>query len=634
MDAGWERVATPFGGTVAALASARAAEGTVVTAATPVGAYRSLDGGRTWSPLGESGLALAQAEVVALSPGFARDGRAFVGARGGLYRTRDHGAHWQLVLRGARVLSLAYAASSASALVLIAGTEDDGVLVSRDGGDNWAGANAGLLDLTALALAASPDFTHDGTAFAATPTGLYRTRNGARAWRAVALEQDEVAVQCLAVSPTFAHDRLVLAGTETNGLLRSADAGQTWASVPDLAGRGITALAFSGGPPPLIVAATDAGLARSADSGRSWQLLGDDLGPVLCLVFIPDGDGETLLAGLPSRGLARSADAGRTWAPSDAGLHAGLLARLSLSPTFTQDQSLAAVDLQQGVCLSTDAGRTWSNRNADLHGAAVAEVAFSPAYAHDATLYAAADAGLFRSRDRASTWRLVAPGAPAPCRAFALAPTRAGPPLVVAAFADGQLLLSPDGGERWTPLPWPCEGHEAVAAACSPADHAHPTLFLATLGNSDVPVVVWRSTDGGATWQRWLDERGDLPVELLAPSADSRGGALFVRLGARLLRPRHDAQEVRGRSRRPLWRPVEPAPVTALAASPTYAHDRTLLVACARQVYVSRNGGETFAPWTVAPAPVVALALSPASTQDRLAFAATLGGAIWRRCYG
>src|SRR5262249_35885141 len=204
-----------------------------VFAATPVGVHRSSDGGRTWTLPGVPNT-VPFAEAVAPSPDFARNRAVFVGAGDGLYRSLDGGDRWQRVLPGSRVLSLAISPGDAEAGLLLAGTETDGVLRSDDLGLTWAGTSPGLLDLTVLALALSPQFERDRTGFAGTASGVYRTRNGGRSWRLVETGLDEPAVQCLAISPSFVDDQLLLAGTEADGLLRSDDAGTTWEVVPDL----------------------------------------------------------------------------------------------------------------------------------------------------------------------------------------------------------------------------------------------------------------------------------------------------------------------------------------------------------------------------------------------------------------
>ncbi|MCA1645391.1 MAG: hypothetical protein LC797_07955, partial [Chloroflexi bacterium] len=90
----------------------------------------------------------------------------YAGCRNGLYRSDDRGATWRQLLAGGRVLTLAV-----SSELLLVGTEEDGVLRSEDGGRTFSAGNAGLRDLTIQALALPPDFEHDGTGFAGTPTG-------------------------------------------------------------------------------------------------------------------------------------------------------------------------------------------------------------------------------------------------------------------------------------------------------------------------------------------------------------------------------------------------------------------------------------------------------------------------------
>ena len=78
----WERVGRPGGrDSLPGWPWRLSADGTMtrVFAATPVGVFRSADGGQTWSPLGEAS-AVAGVEVVTPSPRFAEDGALYVGA--------------------------------------------------------------------------------------------------------------------------------------------------------------------------------------------------------------------------------------------------------------------------------------------------------------------------------------------------------------------------------------------------------------------------------------------------------------------------------------------------------------------------------------------------------------------------
>jgi hypothetical protein len=604
----------------------------IALAGTTAGPHRSADGGRSWVTT-TSGSPLPFVEALAPSPGFATDRTVFAGTRQGVYRSTDVGATWQPVLVGSRVLALVPTGAA-----LFAGTETDGVLRSEDGGRGWTGANAGLLDLAVLALAFSPRFETDATGFAATASGLYRSRNGGKSWRAVDLPLDDPAVQCLAVSPAFADDRLVLAGTEEAGLLRSDDGGARWELVDGLSDEGVTAVSFSTGYAgrPLVAAATGRGVAISQDGGARWSLA--ELGPVLSLAFVPDGDGEVLLAGLVGRGILRSADGGATWTPADDGPRANLLGALAVSPGFADDRTLFAGGLEDGVTVSVDGGATWEPRNDGLDDTTVMGLAVSPDYARDRTLIAATGSGLYRSDDAAATWRPVLREAiPTTLGAIAAVSTGAGRPArVLAAVVGGQLLASDDVGESWRSLGEPFDG-EVISIAASPQYARDRTLFVGVAHRLDDEGVgelaLWRSTDGGARWQRWLEARGQSVLPICALAND----LCLVGLGGSVLRPLRAAQEIVRGARRPIWRSADlvqhPDAVTALVASPNFTEDRTVVAATSAGVYISRDGGERFTPYGegLTPPSILTLTISPAYARDGLLFAVGVDGTIWQR---
>jgi photosystem II stability/assembly factor-like uncharacterized protein len=329
---GWQRLYARPGGTVTAFAVS--ADG-LVYAATSAGVFTSTDAGRTWlSPF--QGEIVPFNEAISISP----DGSVYVGTRTGLYRSTDGLTTWGHVLAGARVLSLVAAGD-----LLLVGTEQDGVLRSDDRGRNFSGANAGLVDLGVLAMALSPEFGQDGTAFVATASGLYRTRNGAKSWRALDLD---AAVQCLCIS----EHGVVLAGTESDGLLRSNDGGAHWESVSTVLAASVTAIAHSERSGHIAIA-TEHGIAISADAATSWRMTAVDIGSVLALEFVSDA----LLAGLHRDGVARAAEPFDNWIYANEGLQARLLLALTVT-----DQALFAAGPDDGVVVSRDAGQTWTTR--------------------------------------------------------------------------------------------------------------------------------------------------------------------------------------------------------------------------------------------------------------------------------
>jgi photosystem II stability/assembly factor-like uncharacterized protein len=628
----WERLAARWGGTVSTLHSALDADGApIMFASTPVGLHYSTDLGHTWATttLGTFGPTV---QAAAVSPGFARDRTLFVGTEDSLFRSRDAGATWRPVLTGSRMLAIATSPFFEDDHVLFVGTDTDGILRSEDAGDRWVGANAGVLDLMVLALALSPRFDVDRTAFVATGSGLYRSRNGGKSWRAVALPVDEPAVQCLALSPAFGDDRLVLAGTEAHGLLRSRDAGTTWEVVPELAERGITTLAFSAANPARIAAGTAEGIALSADAGETWSTEPVPGGPALCLEFAwEEGASESLLAGLPGLGVVRRAAEGADWTPSSEGLEGSLLTTVACSPAFALDRTLFLAGLEDGVSVSTDGGATWATGSAGPAPATAFDLAVSPHFRQDRTVFATCVDGLYRSRDAGASWERLRPAATRAVRAT----TRpdGGGLVVVAALRDAPVLVSEDGGDTWHERAGPPGPAEALALALAPDFARGGGLWLGTR-SPDGEVVLWRSGDD--SWQRVFERRGLATLPVAVATGPAREQTIFVGAEERVLRPLRQAQAVVGGERRPIWRgdplPDEPGLVTALRPSPAFERDGVLVAGTSTGVYLSRDAGATFVRWCegLASGPTVALTFA----DEGEVIALQLGGSLWRRRLG
>lgn len=76
-----------------------------------------------------------------------------------------------------------------------------------------------------------------------------------------------------------------------------------------------------------------------------------------------------------------------------------------------------------------------------------------------------------------------------------------------------------------------------------------------------------------------------------------------------------------------------PDSVTALAVSPDYAADGTVVAATTAGVFVSHDRGASFVPWSegLDPPSIVALTLSPDYPSSKLVYALGLGGTLWCR---
>lgn len=558
-------------------------------AATPAGLRVSHDGGRHWTVVGPP--LVPPMELAVPAPSFAPAGLVLAATADGVQRSTDGGTTWTPTLVGSRVLAIVFASTR---LVLV-GTEDDGILRSEDAGQSWRSGNPGLLDLTVLGLACSPDFETDHTLFAATGSGLFVSRNAGRAWRAVESLPGEPDVQCVAVLPGA-----VLAGTHADGLFHSDDGGASWTAIHALAGRSIVSLAACDAGQRLA-AATDAGVAVSDDAGTTWRWVGAVREPFLCVAFVADG---ALLGGLPRRGVLRSTH-GDDWQTADDGLRANLVVGLAAAA----DGSLYLAGLEDGLEVSSDGGRTWRPAWPER-----TEPTTVFGISEDAA-YAATSQGAFGRDMRTGTWQqLTAAGARAVC---------SNGRSVAALNLSGDVSLSDDGGATWRALTLPAD---AAAPTCVGLARGGALLVGTQHG-------LWRVVpSASSTWQRIL-VAPDVACLAIAPTYPV-DGMVFVGAGSDVWWPARDMLEVVRGERRPVWRHARTGGRTvAVATSPAFQADHCVLVGTSAGVVVSTDMGEHFRPWSegLGETSIVSVAFSATYATDRLVYAVELGGRLWRR---
>ena len=209
-----------------------------------------------------------------------------------------------------------------------------GVFVSTDGGSRWAQTGAGLDGRDVFALAE----TKDGTVVAGTNDGIFVLDHP---------EGADPATSELQWQPrnTIANT-VVKTVTETVRSTRVSVEKQVKAPVFSLAGR-INALDVSG---DVWVAAANYGLLTSSDQGASWQG-----GPVM-------GAGEYLTVAVNGKNVAAaradgavlSMDQGKTWWPMTLPTMVTRIHRLMFSPDGT-----LWMGALEGVYFTHDLGKTW-----------------------------------------------------------------------------------------------------------------------------------------------------------------------------------------------------------------------------------------------------------------------------------
>jgi photosystem II stability/assembly factor-like uncharacterized protein/DNA-binding beta-propeller fold protein YncE len=163
---------------------------------------------------------------------------------------------------------------------------------------------------------------------------------------------------------------------------------------------------------------------------------------------------------------------------------------------------------------SDDEGRSWQRINNGLPLRGVQELAVSPDFAHDETLFTALFAtdeglGIWQSSDGGRSWRMASRGlGDLAVGDLAISPNFASDQTLFATARRGGLYRSTDGGQTWQRLtdrylpqePYP----QAPQGVClSPTYAQDHTLFVLHEG-------LHRSIDGGETWSQSLADMSSL----------------------------------------------------------------------------------------------------------------------------
>jgi photosystem II stability/assembly factor-like uncharacterized protein len=324
--------------------------------------------------------------------------------------------------------------------LVYAGT-DDGVVVVSLGGNTSSRVGQSIKGWPVMKVVADPDQPH--VVFAGTRgDGVWRSDDAGATWCKPSYgKRGPGKVQSLAF-----HAGTLYAGGEPIDLYTSDDRGASWRVVDSMWDvpfvRTVTYpvstvephvrdIAVDPEDPSVIYLALQVGyMVKSLDGGTTWQLLDHGLdADVHTIAVNPRHPGELLIAtgGHDSRGehapgkaLYRSEDGGVSWSPT--------------ALEFYQEYSIPVVrDTQTPdlayAALARGYDRLW-NRPSGAEGVVI------------------------RSEDGGRTWKALETGQPDASRLMAvtMAAHASEPNVVVAAFNNGDLLLSQDAGDSWQKL--------------------------------------------------------------------------------------------------------------------------------------------------------------------------------------
>ena len=522
--------------------------------------------------------------------------------------------------------------------------------------------------------AVSPSFDQDGIILAAIELTehrlLARSTDGGRSWAQIGHIAAELQIHQFTFSPDWTSDGTVFAATRKGGIFKSVNRGVDWVAVNDgLAGDDVRAITFSSGDAEnrVVFAATMKGLFRSTDAGESWSAIRIRGMPGRCMVVAATpGTGDIFAGG---RRLFRSRDHGETWRPVKE--FAGAIRSLAISPSYAVDSTLAvAFELaQEGVLVSTDGGETWDEMNdgllppAFVNDLSIAEdgtlfcvtsnaacyradevleswtrfddgferlarqtdnhyftVATSPAFADDGRVFVAGHEGFFYSVDRGETWDQSDLYHQRINRLLAFSPAFSEDGLVFVGNYGGGPMIWNERDNEWSARAGLIDSLYCGVLTPSPAFATDRTIYYGYGGT-------WRSTDGTSTWKK-LTPRGAITRSIvMSPEFGDDGFIMINRAKAGTYRSTDGGDS---------WTAAEGVPkarVNDLAISPAYPKDDVVYATPVGDgIWVSTDSGASFRPidGVLRGKNVRTFAVSPAFATDDVILAGTVEHGLFR----
>lgn len=361
--------------------------GDLIYVATEEGIFGSRDGGGTWQILTED-----RCSSIEVSPD---DGNVVYCGGGNLLITNDGGNTWKSVEGDFSSIGgiTAIAVSPQNTQVLFVGGR--GVLGSNDEGETWVARDSGL-GASRIELTLDPSNSSILYLGERTTGALSRSTDGGKNWELLNVGGKDLAVDS---SGEF------LYRITDEGLLTSADQGQSWQAVPWPMDGNITAIAahpkqsqwvyvtYSRGYPPYIFLSKDAG--DSWEGAEGMESIHDGR------LYFDHQDGEVIYI-FGDMQAFRSEDGGGTWqwCESAASWFSRSTSRLVVDPRDSHRLILATRG--EGLAVSDDGCQSWKFSNEGQGNLFVNTVAYDPN--NPDILYAGGDSGAYVSFNGGETW--------------------------------------------------------------------------------------------------------------------------------------------------------------------------------------------------------------------------------------
>ncbi len=500
--------------TVIGIGIAPASPDVIYVQARSLGIYKSTDGGQSWTKhsTGMPDDGPGYGHLVHHGPVVHPTDPDIVWAvsKGCVYKTIDGGVSWSKSSTGTTVNGH----DGVHGVVmdpndpdhLFAGTivsgADGGVFESTDGGANWDYIAGSAVPGSGVGNDAWPialDSTDTNRLYCGSPhNSTYYSTDGGHTWTNSPPVAGDQASYEVAINP-LAHNEIW--ANAAGGTWVSTDYAVSWTRRSDFNDEDIYAVQWAPSDPQVAYAIVGSTIWRSDDNGANWSARADVIGGPRCLAIHPT-DPDVVSVGTGGSGMYKSTDGGQTFAEINNGLPLTNLIHGRQAFGDPLEAGGMYCILSGNVVYRRSAGETaWHYHSVSPHD-------YVQIDRNQPNRWYAASGGLWRSLDSGLTWEQVyTEGADTSVYGFWLDPRQGGRILV--GDSNGlKVQLSDDGGDTWALLGVvPAVNTYLSDIAGDPFDPNNIVIAaLPGAGRWRQHGYVWRSADGGQSWQHVRDQ--------------------------------------------------------------------------------------------------------------------------------
>ena len=252
---------------------------------------------------------------------------------------------------------------------LFAASEGDGIFTSLSPVGKWLPSNGGLDTVTKQQV--RQVVSKDGTLYAATSAGLFKSATGGASWTQLGTGAPPRRLTMggiQTVMPNSTTDLVV--GTASFGVYYSSDSGAQWDKATGFpANESVFHIVNSPSTPSTLYAAAADGVFISLNKGRTWTLSSDGLPFANVLRVAVSPLNPSVIYAATTSGLYRSGTGGLLWRSANGKAGAALsntqVRAIFLAPAEFGGGGRLMVGTAKGVWASKNSGATWGQMGKD-----------------------------------------------------------------------------------------------------------------------------------------------------------------------------------------------------------------------------------------------------------------------------